>query len=78
MIENNLLPADNEPKKEEQTLDYRYWIEAIVMVAKHYRLEVSTENISLTGHWLNNKPMSDVLRSMARQAGLTVGVRPLQ
>lgn len=74
MIEDNLLPADNEPKKEEQTLDYRYWIEAIVMVAKHYRLEVSTENISLTGHWLNNKPMSDVLRSMARQAGLTVGV----
>lgn len=74
MNEQDVLPEDGELKKQEQTKDYRYWIEAIITVAKHYRLEVSTENISLTSHWLNNEPMSDVLRSMARQAGLTVGV----
>lgn len=54
--------------------DYRYWIEAIITVAKHYRLEVSKENISLTSHWLKNEPLSDILRGMARQAGLSVGV----
>ncbi|HIW07205.1 MAG TPA: type I secretion system permease/ATPase [Candidatus Ignatzschineria merdigallinarum] len=59
---------------EEKAADYRYWIEAIIIVAKHYRLEVSKENISLTSHWLKNEPISDVLRGMARQAGLMVGV----
>ena len=54
--------------------DYRYWIEAIITVAKHYRLEVSKENISLTSHWLKNEPLSDILRGMARQAGLSMGV----
>ena len=74
MNEENILQTDEESIVKEQKIDYRYWIEAIVMVAKHYRLEVSTENISLTSHWLNKAPTSDVLRSMARQAGLTVGV----
>lgn len=61
-------------KTEEESANYRYWIEAIITVAKHYRLEVSKENISLTSHWLKNEPISDVLRGMARQAGLTMGV----
>jgi len=64
-------------KKEEQAADYRYWIDAIIAVAKYYRLEVSKENISLTSHWLKKESISDVLRSMARQAGLSVGVIPL-
>lgn len=61
-------------ENEEKIIDYSYWIEAIITVAKHYRLEASKENISLTGHWLQKQPISDVLRSMARQAGLSVGV----
>ncbi|WP_432805930.1 type I secretion system permease/ATPase [Ignatzschineria rhizosphaerae] len=60
--------------KKNKALDYTAWIEAIITVAKHYRLEVSKENISLTSHWLKDDPISDVLRGMARQAGLTVGV----
>lgn len=60
---------------ENQTsIDYQPWIEATITVAKHYRLEVSKENISLTSHWLKNQPISDVLRGMARQAGLSVSV----
>ena len=48
------------------------------MVAKHYRLECSEENISLTSQWLQDNPISDVLRGMARQAGLTVSVIKLK
>ena len=58
--------------------DYSAWIEAILMVAKHYRLECSEENISLTSQWLQDNPISDVLRGMARQAGLTVSVIKLK
>lgn len=54
--------------------DYNHWIEATITVAKSYRLEVSKENISLTSHWLKNEPLSDVLRGIARQAGLSVSV----
>ena len=58
----------------EAKADYSAWIEAILSVAKHYRLECSKENISLTSHWLKNSPISDVLRGIARQAGLTLSV----
>lgn len=71
--EADLLQMESSDK-ENKALDYTAWIEAIVAVAKHYRLEVSKENISLTSHWLKNDPISDVLRGMARQAGLTVSV----
>lgn len=54
--------------------DYSHWIEATITVAKSYRLEVSKENISLTSHWLKAQPLSDVLRGIARQAGLSVSV----
>lgn len=62
----------------ETDADYTPWIDAILMVAKHYRLESSKENISLTSHWLKDSPISDVLRSMARQAGLSLSVIKLK
>lgn len=71
--EEQLQPC-NDNITVKQGEDYRYWIEAIITVAKHYRLEVSKENISLTSHWLKNEPLSDILRGVARQAGLSVGV----
>ena len=61
-----------------ETTEYTDWIEAIVTVAKHYRLECSKENISLTSAWLHDQPASDVLRAMARQAGLSVSVIQLR
>lgn len=63
---------------EDKMVDYAPWIESILIVAKHYRLEVSKENIALTSHWLNDEPLSDVLRSMARQAGLNLSVIKLE
>ena len=69
------LPEEKASKK---MVNYQAWIEAMVMIAKHYRLEVSKENISLTSHWLKNEPLSDVLRAMARQAGLSLSVIKLK
>lgn len=59
--------------------DYDVWTEAILMVAKHYRLEASKENLLLTGRWQQNENLSDVLRDLARQVGLglrTVKLEP--
>src|SRR5690554_6682257 len=72
---DKLEPQSTAP---ENNADYTPWIEAILMVAKHYRLECSKENISLTSHWLKDSPVSDVLRGMARQAGLTLSVIKLK
>ena len=58
----------------DRTKDYNHWIEATIIVAKSYRLEVSKENISLTSRWFKDEPLSDVLRGIARQAGLSVSV----
>lgn len=74
-IENNFEEESNESKVI-KPINYTHWIDAIMTVAKHYRLEVSKENISLTSNWLNNKPISDVLRGLARQAGMSVMVIP--
>lgn len=63
-----------EPPIAEPQANYPAWIDAILSVAKHYRLECSKENISLTSHWLKGSPMSDVLRGIARQAGLALNV----
>jgi len=52
--------------------DYDVWTEAILMVAKHYRLETSKENLLLTGRWQQGEHLSDVLRDVARQAGLSL------
>ena len=61
-----------------ETTPYADWSAAILRVAGHYRLEYSTENISLAADWLHRQPLSNVLRSMARQAGLTFSVIKLR
>lgn len=74
-------PETNEPNETNNgsnKRDYSSWIEAILMVAKHYRIESSKENILLTSHWLSDRPVSDVLRSIARQAGLSFSVIKLE
>lgn len=76
--QEQLDKLEPQPTAPENNADYTPWIEAILMVAKHYRLECSKENISLTSHWLKDSPVSDVLRGMARQAGLTLSVIKLK
>lgn len=76
--EQSTTDKDAKASSPAQHKGYSAWTEAILMVAKHYRLECSEENITLTGHWLKNRSASDVLRGMARQAGLNFRVIKLQ
>lgn len=52
--------------------DYGAWLEMILAVAKHYRIEVSAQNVRLAGTWQQDSETESVLRAMARQAGLSI------
>ncbi|MCO8168669.1 type I secretion system permease/ATPase [Pseudomonas sp. 21LCFQ02] len=51
--------------------DYSQWMQAILLVARHYHLEVSEQTIRLAGD-RPDRDVEDVVRQMARQAGLTI------
>ncbi|RRV07005.1 type I secretion system permease/ATPase [Pseudomonas sp. v388] len=51
--------------------DYSQWMEAVLLVARHYRLEVSEETVRIASQRAD-RDLEDVVRQMARQAGLTV------
>lgn len=75
-VEENIVPSDfNSLGEEQQTLGrqtsrYDSWIEAMLTVAKYYRLESSYENIRVTTAWRQERPTSEVLRALAQQLGL--------
>lgn len=52
-------------------IDHTQWVEAILQVANHYRLDYSPENIRLASAWSQDKPTLDLVRSLARQVGMT-------
>lgn len=51
-------------------LDYDVWLDAILLVARHYRLECSAQTVRLAVQWTEGSVVEDVVRQMARQAGL--------
>jgi len=51
------------------------WIDAILVVARHYRLDCSEENIRLAAAWSEGSSLPEVLGQLARQAGLSCRVR---
>ena len=51
--------------------DYSQWMEAVLLVARHYRLDVSEETVRIASQ-RPDRDLEDVVRQMARQAGLTV------
>ncbi|MFK3940270.1 type I secretion system permease/ATPase [Pseudomonas monteilii] len=51
--------------------DVHPWMQAILLVAQHYRLDVSEESVRIAGQ-RTDRALEDVVRQMARQAGLTV------
>ncbi|WP_375058119.1 type I secretion system permease/ATPase [Zobellella sp. DQSA1] len=63
---------EGEPAERATKVDYRPWLDAILTVARHYRLEYSVENVRMAAQWELDEPFEQVLRQMARQAGLTV------
>ncbi|MEG5265570.1 type I secretion system permease/ATPase [Pseudomonas sp. JDS28PS106] len=55
--------------------DYSQWMEAVLLVARHYRLDVSEETVRIAAQ-RPDRSLEDVVRQMARQAGLTVKFTP--
>lgn len=51
--------------------DFAPWVEAILLVARHYRIDVSPESLRIAAQRKDAK-VEDVVRQMARQAGLTI------
>src|SRR5690606_38196365 len=50
------------------------WIDALLAVARHYRLDCSVENIRLEAAWSEGRPLAEVLGRLARQIGLSCRV----
>ncbi|WGL17602.1 type I secretion system permease/ATPase [Microbulbifer bruguierae] len=59
-----------EQPQKERDVDYSPWLAAILVVARHYRLEISEENVRIAANLGKAEPVENVVRSMARQAGL--------
>lgn len=57
-----------------KSMDYDHWIEAMVMIARHYRLEYSIENARVNSAWNQERALPDTLRSIARQLGMTLKI----
>ncbi len=60
-----------DPGQAEQPPDYSQWMQAILLVARHYRMDVSEETVRIAAQ-RPDRDVEDVVRQMARQAGLTI------
>ncbi|MEZ2745705.1 type I secretion system permease/ATPase [Halopseudomonas bauzanensis] len=54
--------------------DFDPWIDALLAVARHYRLDCSEQNIRLETVWSEGRPLAEVLGKLARQIGLSCRV----
>jgi len=64
------LSAIQTPFTAPPAFDYEVWLEAILAVARHYRLECSAQSVRLAAQWTDSASVEEVVRRMARQAGL--------
>ena len=77
---NDAVKLESEESVEPQTLeessalDYEGWLEAILAVARHHRLDCSAQNVRIAAQWSKDVNVDEVLRQMARQAGLTLKI----
>ncbi|MCU4580416.1 type I secretion system permease/ATPase [Acinetobacter gyllenbergii] len=53
-------------------INYQPWLQAILTIAKHYRIEPSEERIRLQLDWNQNQNLDEVLVLISRQVGLNV------
>lgn len=77
---NDAVNLDTQTATEPQTLEvaselnYEGWLEAILVVARHNRLDCSAQNVRIAAQWSKDLGVDEVLRQMARQAGLNLKV----
>ena len=53
-------------------INYQPWLQAILTIAKHYRIEPSEERIRLQLDWNQNQNLDEVLILISRQIGLNL------
>ena len=53
-------------------INYQPWLQAVLSIARHYRIEPSEERIRLQLDWNPNQTVDDVLNVMTRQIGLSM------
>jgi ATP-binding cassette subfamily C protein LapB len=56
---------------------YAPWLEAMLFVARHFRLDVSEERVQVALAWRKDKSLEERLRAMARDMGLSFRVEKL-
>ncbi|CAI8766983.1 ATP-binding cassette, subfamily C, bacterial LapB [Pseudomonas sp. IT-P258] len=77
---NDAVNLDTQSATEPQNLEvaselsYEGWLEAILVVARHNRLDCSAQNVRIAAQWSKDVGVDEVLRQMARQAGLSLKV----
>ncbi|MGA4853714.1 type I secretion system permease/ATPase [Acinetobacter haemolyticus] len=52
--------------------NYQPWLQAILTIAKHYRIEPSAERIRLQLDWNPNQTVDDILATVTRQVGMNL------
>ena len=55
-------------KKNAQSVEA--WLEAMIAVARYYRLDFSQENVRATVNWERDSKREELLTDMARQLGM--------
>lgn len=55
--------------------NYMPWLSAILTVAKHYRIDLSEENIKVNLQWSQGASLDGIIQQIARQAGLNLKIQ---
>lgn len=55
-----------------KTIYYQPWLQAVLAIAKHYRIEPSEERLRLQLDWNPNQSIDDILTVMSRQIGMSI------
>lgn len=55
-----------------QKVNYLPWLQAVLTIAKHYRIEPSEERIRLQLEWNPNQTTDDMMHLMSRQVGMSL------
>lgn len=66
------LRQDQEHGTDKQQPGPDDWITAVLMISRHYQLECSEQNIRQAVHWYTDSEQHNLVRQIARQAGLAV------
>ncbi|MFW2015367.1 type I secretion system permease/ATPase [Acinetobacter bereziniae] len=55
-----------------KTMNYQPWLQAVLDIAKHYRIEPSEERLRLQLDWNPNQSIDDILILVSRQIGMSL------